>query len=424
MGRTLNITVADKVATYRSRDGYIVCGNSDYVIQFAFDSDWDAHTEKTARFVLNGQFVDVDFTGTECSVPIITNVSQVEVGVYAGDLCTTTPAIIECKKSILCEEAEPSVENDKSYANEAKEAADRAESAAQRAEESAEKGEVVQTTGTSETAVMSQKASTDSFVPMRQQLNNGNWAYVTKADGTQGLIQVQYGSALSDTIVGRKYPGGRITIGDPTEDNNATTKKYVDDNFVPKLTSTAGTKIYGESNEEGTRLVELGASASKYSIVYRDGNMQAKFGTPTEFEHVATKGYVDDKVAEVSGGGGSGSVTLYRHYGGYDCYWPTGVDDSDASYFTFFYSYISSTKNTFESSLEGLCEWIAANGALQCTGCIALRDGTTQEELYALDAWDGNIALYSRSSYGNKVIHKNDYNACQMSAYYRNCMQI
>ena len=53
------------------------------------------------------------------------------MGVYAGDLNTTTPATIGCKTSILCSSATPSTENDRKYANEAKEAAERAEAAAE-----------------------------------------------------------------------------------------------------------------------------------------------------------------------------------------------------------------------------------------------------------------------------------------------------
>ena len=105
--RILHISVLDKKATYLSRDGDIVCGNSDYVIEFAFDAEWDAHEEKVARFIWNGHYKDVTFTGTTCPVPIITNAAEVEVGVYAGELSTTTPAIISCQKSILCHSTAP-----------------------------------------------------------------------------------------------------------------------------------------------------------------------------------------------------------------------------------------------------------------------------------------------------------------------------
>lgn len=125
----LHVSVNNKIATYQKRDGDIVCGNSDYQIKFTFDEEWDGYENKTARFVWGGQFQDVEFTGDTCPVPILSGVTLCEVGVYAGELCTTTSAFIGCKTSILCQPASPSVENDKYYANEARKYAEEAKEA-------------------------------------------------------------------------------------------------------------------------------------------------------------------------------------------------------------------------------------------------------------------------------------------------------
>ena len=134
----LNVDVVNKIATFQKRGGCIVCGNNDYQIRFTFDSEWSEFPTKTARFITNGQFTDVDFTGDYCAVPILYDTTEVEVGVYAGELKTTTSAFIGCYRSILCEVAKPSEGNDRTYANEAKEAADRAEAAAEEATERVE----------------------------------------------------------------------------------------------------------------------------------------------------------------------------------------------------------------------------------------------------------------------------------------------
>ena len=106
--KTLHVIVADKIATYQKRDGEIVCGNSDYQVKFAFDSEWDAHSLKTARFIRDGgAYEDKVFTGNVCPVPILKNTISVSVGVFAGNLSTTTPAVIGCRKSILCDEGVP-----------------------------------------------------------------------------------------------------------------------------------------------------------------------------------------------------------------------------------------------------------------------------------------------------------------------------
>ena len=125
----LHIIIANKIATYQKRDGCIVCGNSDYQVKFTFDEEWDSYEKKIARFIWGGQFKDVEFTGDTCPVPILSGVTLCEVGVYAGELCTTTSAIIGCKPSILCPTATPSAENDKYWANEARKYAEEAREA-------------------------------------------------------------------------------------------------------------------------------------------------------------------------------------------------------------------------------------------------------------------------------------------------------
>lgn len=107
MVKTLHVTVNNKIASYWQRDGVIVCGNSDYVIEFTFDSEWDDHQIKTARFITASGFSDVVFEGTSVAVPIIQNTTSLTVGVFSGNLKTTTPAVIPCMKSILCGEGVP-----------------------------------------------------------------------------------------------------------------------------------------------------------------------------------------------------------------------------------------------------------------------------------------------------------------------------
>ncbi len=84
----------------------IVCGNSDYSVEFIFDDEWATADVKTARFVyVRGGLVryeDVVFSGNTAPVPVLANIKEVSVGVFAGDLLTTTPAKIPCEPSIRC----------------------------------------------------------------------------------------------------------------------------------------------------------------------------------------------------------------------------------------------------------------------------------------------------------------------------------
>lgn len=103
--KTLHIDVADKVASYHKEDGSIICGNADYQIEFAFDEEWSAHETKTARFIIGGVPVEVDFTGNICAVPIVSRVYEITVGVYVENALATTKAVIPCTLSILCDKA-------------------------------------------------------------------------------------------------------------------------------------------------------------------------------------------------------------------------------------------------------------------------------------------------------------------------------
>ena len=95
----INIKIRNKVA--KGDYAVIVCDNSDYTAVFDFDDEWSAYTTKTARFVYGGRYTDVVFSGNECPVPVIQDTRAVTVGVFAGDLHTTTPAYFACVPSIL-----------------------------------------------------------------------------------------------------------------------------------------------------------------------------------------------------------------------------------------------------------------------------------------------------------------------------------
>lgn len=111
----IQITVRDKIAS-KVDDTVYVCSNSDYIINFDFDSEWDAYDTKTARIAYRAGYVDVLFAGDTCALPVIHNADRIYVGVYAGELHTTTPAVIPCRKSILSDGGAPADPPDDVYA--------------------------------------------------------------------------------------------------------------------------------------------------------------------------------------------------------------------------------------------------------------------------------------------------------------------
>ncbi len=117
----VRISVAAKVAQNDSPEVTLVCGNTDQWVTFSFfEPEWNAYPVKTARFVyFRGgrlQHTDVPFTGAAAPVPLLTQITEVFVGVYAGSLCATTPARVGCLSSIVCNSGGDIPANSEAYA--------------------------------------------------------------------------------------------------------------------------------------------------------------------------------------------------------------------------------------------------------------------------------------------------------------------
>ena len=95
---TVIVTVKERIATI-SNGVSLVCNNPSDVIQFNFDSEWDAATLKTARFSWQRSYVDIPFTGNTVNVPDISKTNVVELGVFTDDIAST-PVKIPFKHSI------------------------------------------------------------------------------------------------------------------------------------------------------------------------------------------------------------------------------------------------------------------------------------------------------------------------------------
>lgn len=116
MKYVIDVKVRDKIAV-ATKDATYICGNSDFVVVFDFDDEWNEYDKKTARFVHgNGTHYDVMFEGNTCPVPVISDTYTIRIGVFAGNLKTTTPAYISAKKSILCGSGVPAAPPDDVYA--------------------------------------------------------------------------------------------------------------------------------------------------------------------------------------------------------------------------------------------------------------------------------------------------------------------
>lgn len=110
MEKNINVHIKDRVARAEG-DPVIICGNGDYTVTFSFDEEWGGANVKTARFKFNTaegpEHIDQPFTGDTVDVPELSDIREVEVGVFVGDLNTTTGASIRCKPCIRCGSGAP-----------------------------------------------------------------------------------------------------------------------------------------------------------------------------------------------------------------------------------------------------------------------------------------------------------------------------
>lgn len=101
---TINIDISNKIAKVTTPDAEIVCGNNDYTAKFSFDDEWSAYAAKTAVLRYSTpdgkQGQEVVFTGDSCPLPALYNLRRVNIGVFAGDIRTTTAAVIRCRPCV------------------------------------------------------------------------------------------------------------------------------------------------------------------------------------------------------------------------------------------------------------------------------------------------------------------------------------
>lgn len=94
------VTVKNKMAV---GDGsVIVCNNSDYVVRFALDSEWDALALRTMRIVYDSySHTDIAFSGDTVALPAIVDRTSIGIGLYSGDIHTSTCAMFDCERSVM-----------------------------------------------------------------------------------------------------------------------------------------------------------------------------------------------------------------------------------------------------------------------------------------------------------------------------------
>jgi hypothetical protein len=116
--------------------------------------------------------------------------------------------------------------------------------------------------------------------------NTGNFDGRMIFNSTEGTIKVYdaTASAWRKMITGVTSAGSQSTALTINESNGAIT-------ITPNLATSASAGLLSAS--DFSKLADATSEATANKLVIRDANGQAKFGTPTDDAHAATKGYVD-----------------------------------------------------------------------------------------------------------------------------------
>lgn len=194
--------------------------------------------------------------------------------------------------------------------------------------------EIVQETGESTTAVMSQKASTESFVPKVTSTSEFDRVYFVNTKGTQALINIGVGYPHANTLVARQN-GGQIQTGTPTEDRHAVTLKYANEHYVQITSNNSGImQVFAQNTDGTTTKVGINTSATDYSIARRYTDGRLKVAPPVLAEDATPRSYVDavyrhditfEGGFDYNGTTGYMACTVYSRnntawdYSGYEC---------------------------------------------------------------------------------------------------------
>ncbi len=171
--------------------------------------------------------------------------------------------------------------------------------------------------------------------------------------------------------------------------------------------STTNYFMLGIDNKRNPILKQFTQTATSGAMVMRksDANIPLPNIAPAEGSYDAiSRKAVEDLIAAASigGGGSGGTAALYRHNVCMEIYNSDMTCQVDT--ITFAFSYVSSSTAPFPTTMEGIFEFLAANGFTACSGTA--RVNGTVENLYGLNAWDGGdgwryIEVYTENHCGD-----------------------
>lgn len=262
----IDITVNNKTATVTTANARIVCGNSDYTVTFSFSPEWNKYEQKTARFIFGEIYVDKHFTGNVCECPIISNAREVKIGVYAGDISTTTPARIDCEKSILCDDI-AGTESEGVIVTKGETGLSAYEIAVNNGFEGTEAEWLESLHGVADGSVTTEKVADGAITPEKLDRE-----YLTEHQSLEGYATEEY---VDDAIDGIKLKEGSVAT-ENLADGSVTTPKIADKAVTPEKLDREYADLVVEKVIEETEIDE-GEEGTGVYATFRNFYYQNEF---------------------------------------------------------------------------------------------------------------------------------------------------
>lgn len=296
--KEIRISVKDKIACLVDKEQFLVCGNNDYEVVFDFDSDWEGINTKTAVFVYGKNPVHQPFVGNVCQGVAVENATLCAIGVFAGNIKTTTGATIECKPSIRDLGGVPKPPSKEVY-DEIMALLDKAIEAHTELPTGGKKGQVLKKVSDKDYDTAWENDEQRDLTEIEESLANkldktdeANKIYGTDAEGNQKDYPIS--DRNGGGVVLRESDGQILVPSVPTRGTAAASKGYVDTKVAQ---TTTPSRLYGTNANGAQTLHQFSQSVIPWFIATRSerGELFVPY-TPYADSEATSKRYVDGLV--------------------------------------------------------------------------------------------------------------------------------
>lgn len=132
---------------------------------------------------------------------------------------------------------------------------------------------------------------------VQKMTESGNRVYLS-------INGVQSSGVFTDSAVGsafiRRDGQGNFKINEPTADNHPTPKKFVEDNYLAKVTDTnERQRVYSVSTSGNQQMLKVSTSADGFTLALRKENGTMTAGDPVSEYDVVNKRYLEQLITEL-----------------------------------------------------------------------------------------------------------------------------